>query len=322
MNDTTDLSELIYIAAMILLVSMLLLLARVLYAKLSRFDVDHELSESDNPAVGTSLFGFMSAVVIVLAALIATDNHRASDTPVALAWDLGEVAIYGLVSIFLLRFSGWINDRLILHRFENKKELVEDRNVGAGAVLCGTYIATGLMLAGALSGRVSPALLPEKAERWEVMAYELGISLAFFVLGQLVLILYAQVYQRLFKKNPLDAIAEDYEVDGRKHGGNAAAGIAMGGNMVAVGVVLWGGTRGDFIGWQQNLLAFAVVSGIGLGMLPLWRVFVDRVLMGKANLVDEIYRDRNTNAAFLESVTLVGVAVVVALMVRPTFPAA
>ncbi len=311
-------AEIVYTVSMILLTGALLLFAKAMYVMLSRFDVNHELTEADNPAIGTAMFGYLLGLVFVIAGLLATELPRRV-TRESLAWDLAETAIFGVVAVFLLRLSGWINDRFILHRFENKKELVDDRNVGAGAVLCGTYIASGLILAGALHGRLAAKM--EAMGHWELIGRELLTALVFFGLGQVVLIIYGQIIQRLSKVNPLDSIEQDYEVDGRKHGGNTAAGIAVGGNMVAMGIVLWGAARGDFISWKNNLTAFGVVVGVGLVALPLWRLFVDHVLLGKVSLATEINEDRNPNAALLESVALIALAVVIAFMARPDFPA-
>lgn len=310
-------AEIVYTVSMILLTGALLLFARAMYAMLSRFDVNHELTEADNPAIGTAMFGYLLGLVFVLVGLLSTELPRRV-TRQSLAWDLAETAIFGVVAVFALRLSGWINDRFILHRFENKKELVDDRNVGAGAVLCGTYIASGLVLAGALHGRLAAKMAD--MGRWELILRELGTAAVFFLLGQVVLIIYGQIYQRLSKQNPLDAIEQDYEKDGQKHGGNIAAGIAFGGNMVAIGIVLWGGARGDFISWKDNLTAFGVVVGVGLVALPLWRLFVDHVLLGKVSLTAEIYEDRNPNAALLETVSCIALAVVIAFMARPDFP--
>jgi len=312
-------AELVYTVSMILLTGALLLFAKAIYVMLSRFDVNHELTEADNPAIGTAMFGYLLGLVFVLAGLLSTELPRRV-TRQSLAWDLAETAIFGVVAVFLLRLSGWINDRFILHRFENKKELVEDRNVGAGAVLCGTYIASGLVLAGALHGRLA-AKMAATMGHWELILRELGTAVVFFLLGQVVLIVYGQIYQRLSKINPMDSIPQDYEVDGQKHGGNAAAGIAMGGNMVAIGIVLWGAARGDFISWKSNLTAFGVVVGVGLVTLPLWRLFVDHVILGKVSLSAEIHEDRNPNAALLEAVSCIALAVVIAFMARPDFPA-
>ncbi len=311
-------AEIVYTVAMIALTGALLLFARTLYAMLSRFDVNHELTEADNPAIGTAMFGYLLGLVFVLMGLLSTELPRRV-TRESLAWDLAETAIFGVVAVFLLRLSGWINDRFILHRFENRKELVDDRNVGAGAVLCGTYIASGLVLAGALNGRLAAkmATMP----RWELILRELGTAVVFFLLGQVVLIIFGQLYQRLSKRNPLDSIEQDHEMDGQKHGGNAAAGIAVGGNMVAVGIILWGAARGDFVSWKDNLIAFGVVVGVGLVALPLWRLFVDHILLGKVSLTAEIYDDKNPNAALLEAVSCIALAVVIAFMARPDFPA-
>ena len=104
------------------------------------------------------------------------------------------------------------------------------------------------------------------------------------------------------------AIAQDYEVNGIKHGGNAAAGVAFGGNLLALGLVLFGGVHGVFDAWDDKLLDFGVFAAIGCILLPIWRIFVDRILLNEADLAKEIYEDRNLNAAYLETVALLGLA--------------
>ena len=317
---TFDGIEIAYTAAMLLLAAAMLLLARVAYAKLAAYDVDQQLAVADNPAVGASLFGFMTGVVIVLAGILSTETQEEGLD--GLGWDVFETALYGIVAILLLRVSGIVNDRFILHNCENTKELVEDRNVGVGALLCGSYVASGLVLAGAFSGRLGPEVLPEDASKWVILAIELGTACAFFVIAQLALVIYGQIYQRLTKHDPLEAIEKDYVVDGVKHGGNAAAGMAMGGNLIAVGVVLWGASRGDISDWGDAYARFGIVIGVGLLLLPLWRILVEKVILGKLNVNHEIYVDRNPNAALLESIALVGFAVVIALMLGPDAVAA
>ena len=299
--------EIIYSAGAILLVGGLLLIARVVYARFAGYDVDHELTEADNPAVGTAMFGYLGGLVIVFAGLLATEG-AAPDDPIAIAWDLSELFVYGLVSIVLLKISGLVNDRFVLHRFENQKELVDDRNVGAGAVLCGSYLASGLVLAGAFNGRVDPDFFSEAPTRLGLVINEIGIGLAFFALGQIALIIYGHVYQAIQRTNVHQAIEQDYESDGVKHGGNTAAGVAFGGNLVALGLVLFAGARGPFEAWGDKLLDFGIYAAVGIVLLPLWRIFVDRVLLSGADLAKEIYEDRNLNAAYLETAALLGLA--------------
>lgn len=307
-------ADLIYSIAAVLVTGSLLLIGRAAYAWFARFDVEHELTEADNPALGTALFGYLGGLIIVLVALLASDGAP-SDDPAGLAWDLGELAIYGLLAIGLLKLSGVINDRFILHRFENKKELVTDRNVGAGAVLCGSYLASGLILAGALGGRVDLELLPDELTRLSLIGHELLIGLAWFGIGQVALILFGYVYQLGHGTSVLAAIEEDYEVDGVQHGGNAAAGIAFGGNLVALGLVMYGGARHDFEGWTDGLITLSVAIGLGMVLLPLWRIFTDQVMLSRADLNKEIYTDRNVNAALLEIASVLSLAAVLAILV-------
>ena len=299
--------EIIYSVGAVLIVAGLMLIARVVYARFAGYDVNHQLTEADNPAVGTAMFGYLGGLVIVFVALLATEGADADD-PIAIAWDLGELFTYGLVAIVLLKVSGIINDRFVLHRFENKKELVDDRNTGAGAVLCGSYLASAIILAGAFHGRIDPDYFEGDPTPLELMGTEIGIGLAFFGLGQLVLILYGHIYQMIQPVNVHHAIAQDYEVNGIKHGGNAAAGVAFGGNLLALGLVLFGGVHGVFDAWDDKLLDFGVFAAIGCILLPIWRIFVDRILLNEADLAKEIYEDRNLNAAYLETVALLGLA--------------
>lgn len=306
--------DLLYSVAAGLLTAGVLFLGRAAYGWFAKFDVEHQLTEADNPALGTALFGFLGGLLVVLVALLASDGAPPDD-PVGLAWDLGEFAIYGLLAIGLLKVSGIVNDRFILHRFENKQELIDDRNVGAGAVLCGSYLASGLLLAGSLGGRVDLDLLPEGVTRASLIGHELLVSLAFFAIGQVALVLFGIIYQLIQKTNVHDAISQDYVKDGVKYGGNAAAGIAFGGNLAALGLVMYGGARHDFEGWGDSLTTLGIAIGLGLVLLPLWRLFADRVMLAGADLNHEVYVDRNVNAALLETISMLALAAVIALLV-------
>ena len=302
--------DLAYAGAMLLLAATLLLFARGIFARLARYDVDGQLVVADNPAVGVSLFGFLGGVIIAVAGILATDEHDGLKR--TLGWDVFETLAFGVLAILLLRLAGVINDRLILHNCENKKELVEDRNVGVGALLCGSYLASGLVLAGAFSGRLP--LIAKGTSKWASLGVEAGVAVGAFLAAQLVLVLYGQLYQRISKHHPLVAIENDYEVNGVRYGGNTAAGIAMGGNLAAVGVILWGACRGDIYDWGHFALRFALITGVGLLLLVLWRALVIKVFFRKLDLNREIYVDRNSNAALLEAAALIGFAVALALV--------
>ncbi len=310
---SADLS-LVYTVSAVLLCAGLLLIGRVVWSATAGFDAEHQLTEADNPAVGTALFGYLGGLVIVFAALLATEG-AANDDPYGLAWDLGEMLIYGLLAIALLRISGVVNDKAILYKFSNTKEIVDDRNVGTGAVLGGSYLASGLIIAGALGGRVDLDLLGPDATRLDVLTHEIGIALAFYAIGQVALVIFGVLYQLMQPHDVHAAIADDYVKDGVHHGGNAAAGLAFGGNLVALGLIMWGGARHDFSSWGDSLMSLGIATAIGLALLPLWRIVVDKVMLARADLGKEIFEDRNVNAALLETATVMGLAAVVALLV-------
>ena len=101
---------------------------------------------------------------------------------------------------------------------------------------------------------------------------------------------------------------------------NAAAGMAFGGSLVAYSLILFGGVHGDFHSWSEQLTIFGSAAAVGVIALPAWRRFVDLIMLPKADLAKEIYVDRNTNAALLETICLLGLALVI-MFIFPEFAA-
>ena len=84
--------------------------------------------------------------------------------------------------------------------------------------------------------------------------------------------------------------------------------MAFAGNMIAIGIVLLKGLKGDFVGWAENLSAFAVYSVAGCLLLFLVRWAADLFMLPKATFDEEIAKDRNLNAAWIESAVVIGAA--------------
>lgn len=302
----------VHMAGAVCVSAAVLLIGRIAWSLTSRYDAEHQLTEADNPAVGTVLAGFMGGLICVMAALLSTESGAEGD-PTAIAWDLLELGLYGLVAIPLLLLAGYLNDKAILYAFSNRKEIVEDRNSGTGAVVASSYLASGVVLAGAFGGRVDEALLAEYEVFAAMIGHELALGAAIFALSQVGLVVYGVVYRKLLRRDLHAAIADDYERDGVTYGGNLAAGLAFGGHLVAYGLVLWGATRQDFAGWGDYLADLGLAAAIGLVALPLWRLLVDHIMLAKADLAKEIYEDRNVNAALMEAASVIGLAVAIAL---------
>jgi uncharacterized membrane protein YjfL (UPF0719 family) len=117
------------------------------------------------------------------------------------------------------------------------------------------------------------------------------------------------VFSKLYNRfTPYDLHAE-IEQD------NIAAGVAFGGTLAALGIILAAGASGDFVSWQYNLSHFALSALVGVVMLPLVRLLLDKILVRGSDLNREIHHDRNLGAAILEMTVAVAFAAVLFILV-------
>lgn len=263
--------------SLILLYLFVLLVSKMANDLLTPYKVDDELTEKDNVALAVSMAGYLGATtVIYIGALLGPSR--------GIMVDLLTVGGYSLVGIALLNLSRMMNDRFVLHKFSNVKEIIEDRNAGTGAVQFGSYMASGLIVAGAIHGEGG------------------GIHtlLAFFFLGQVALIAFTKIYNWI---TPFD-IHEEIERD------NVAAGIAFGGTLVAVGIILMKGASGNFVDWGTNLSIFAMDAVLVFILLPMMRYFFDKVILPQSSLDHEIQHDRNLGAGILEMISAISFSVI------------
>lgn len=267
-------------AAFVGLALALLALARLVKSLLTPYDLREQMTEKDNPAVGVSVTGYYVGVLIVMMGPIMTPSEQA----VPLWEDLLVTAGYAALGIVLLNLSRAILDRVLLRSFDPVKELIEDRNVGTGVVQMGAYVASGLMVAGALYGQGGG---PHTA-------------IAMYLLGQLGMLAYGWLYR----------ITCRYDIHAEIEKDNVAAGVSLGFNLIAVGVVLMKGIGGDFIDWEVSLVRLGLTFVIGVVMLIVLRFLVDLLLLPGVTLQNEIVKDRNLNAAWVEGATLTGITAV------------
>ncbi len=269
--------EIAHGASLILLFMLVFLLSKMVNDFLTPYKVDEELTEKDNVALAVSIVGYLSATTIIFIGCLLGPSQ-------GIMLDLLVVGGYSIVGILLLNLSRLINDKFILHQFSNVKEIIEDRNTGTGAVQFGSYIASGLIVAGAIHGEGGG----------------LHTVLVFFLLGQTALIAFSKIYNWI---TPFD-IHKEIEQD------NVAAGVAFGGTLVAVGIILMKGTSGNFIGWEHNLSIFAMDVLLFFIFLPLVRFFFDKVIIPRASLDQEIQHDRNLGAGLLEMAGAISFSVI------------
>jgi uncharacterized membrane protein YjfL (UPF0719 family) len=261
--------------AFVALALLIITAAKLINDFLTPYLIDLELAKKDNVALAVSFSGYLLGVVIVFIGAYLGPSK-------GLVADLLYVGGWSLFGVVLLNLSRMINDRLILYKFSNVKEIIEDKNVGTGAVQAGSYIASGFVVAGAINGQGGGLLT----------------ALAFFFAGQVVLVLFGFIYQ-FFTRYDIHAEIED---------DNIAAGIAFCGALIAIGIVLGHASAGEFINWSANMTTFASEAAIVVILIPLVRLCFDKITFSKVDLNHEISVDRNVGAAILEASAMIAFA--------------
>jgi uncharacterized membrane protein YjfL (UPF0719 family) len=191
---------------------------------------------------------------------------------------------YAVGGILLLQVSRVLNERLILNKFSVEKEIIKDRNPGTGVVEGAVYVASGMIIGGSIQGEGGGPLT----------------ALVFWALGQLCLILFARIYERLSPYNVHEEIERD----------NVAAGLGFSGGLISIGVIIMKAVSGNFSGWQEDLIAMGLDVAIVLVYLVFVRFIFDRFVLRHSDLNTEISQDQNIGAGLLEMVVSIAFSAV------------
>jgi uncharacterized membrane protein YjfL (UPF0719 family) len=247
------------------------------------FSVDHELTHVDNKALAVSYFGYLIAQgIIVWYVLTSPGQHD-------LVKDLIGMTVWSLVGILLLNACRWINDRIILAAFSNKKELIEDRNIGVGAAQAGSYIGTALLLGAIVAG-----------EQSDLTTSLIGAGV-FFALGQGAFIVFSLIYRKFAGYDVLEEIEEH---------NNPAAGVSFGMTLVAIGMIL-----SNSVMFSMSVIAFVAWFILGGVLIFVMRALVDFFILPSHKVGEEIAKDQNWGVALVEG----GSAVIVAILLTASF---
>ena len=257
------------------------------------YRIDDEVTNRKNLAVAVRLSGYFIGVILVfLGALyqpltliaadgLGFDREYAEDVLRVFLYSLAGIAALNLVRIFM--------NRLILYRFDIEKEVVEGQNVGSGAAEFGMYVATGLLIAGAVSGEGGG---PDTAA-------------AFFGMGLVLLVLFALFYQ----------FTTSFDIHSEIESNNTAVGIALGGNLIGIGLVAFKAVFGDFDGWTQGVAGFLTFGVIGFALLYVMRVLLDKLLLPTVSTTNAIAIERNMGVAYIESAVVISSALILFLAI-------
>ena len=280
----------------------ILALAKLARDVVTRYSINAEVVEKANLAVALRLSGYFLAVILVFLGVLyqplsAGGWVSSADLAAASGYgfnrELGEevlrVFLYSLGGIVALNLVRVLFDRLILYKFNLEKEVVEDQNAGAGAAEFGMYVATGLLIAGAVAGDT----VTNETEAALV-------ALAFFGMGLVLLIVFALFYEFTTSFNIHDEIERD----------NQAVGIALGGNLIGIGLVTLKAVFGDFAGWGESIAAFLVFGLLGFVLLYVVRLLIDLVLLPTVRVSQALAEGRNVGVAFVESAVVISAALI------------
>lgn len=256
------------------------------------FDDDEHIDDG-NLAVGLRRTGLYLGIAIALSGAMTGVSK-------GFFLDVIQLLIDGLVITGLMFSTRFINDFIMLGNISNDEECIKvfhlpdgrkiTGNTAVGMVEAGMYIATGFILNGSISGSGG--------------TFFQGIvsAIVFFVLGQLALLVFGLLYEMLTPFNVRNEIKRN----------NLAAGIGLGGILIALGIILMASIAGPFTGWGTDLISFCIYAVYGIVMLLIFRMVIERLLLPTTNLATEITEDQNTAALIVAQSAVNAVAVIIA----------
>ncbi len=266
----------------------ILVIAKLARDIITPYRIDDEVTKKNNLAVAVRLSGYFIGVILVFLGtlyrpltLIATEGLGFDRE---YAEEVLRVFLYSLAGIAALNLVRILMNRLILYRFDIEKEVVEGQNVGSGAAEFGMYVATGLLIAGAVSGAGGGA----------------DTAAAFFGMGLVILVLFALFYQ----------LTTSFDIHSEIESNNTAVGIALGGNLIAIGIVTFKAVFGDFDGWSPGIASFLTFGVIGFALLFVMRLLIDKLLLPTVGTSHALTIERNLGVAYIESAVVISSALI------------
>jgi len=271
----------------------ILVIAKLARDIITPYKIDEEVANKNNLAVAVRLSGYFIGVILVFLGTLYQPLGLAEVDGLGFnqefAEDVLRVFLYSLAGIAALNLVRIFMNRLILFKFDIEKEVVEGQNVGSGAAEFGMYVATGLLIAGAVAGEGGG---PDTAA-------------AFFGMGLVLLVLFALFYQ----------LTTSFDIHSEIEGNNTAVGIAFGGNLIGIGLVTFKAVFGNFGGWQEGIAAFVIFGIVGFALLYVMRILLDKLLLPTISTSNAIAAQRNVGVAFIESAVVISSAMILFLAI-------
>lgn len=247
----------------------------------TKFNDDYEIEENSNIAIGLRRAGLYLGIFIGLAGALAGGSK-------GFIPDLKEFALDGVIVLIVMFIVRAINDAIILKGINNDDEC-QKGNIAVGLAELGNYIAVGFILNGAFTGEGGG----------------FASALVFVGLGEIALLIIFMIYQKMTK---FDVVMQCLR-------NNAAAGVAVAGNLIALGLVLRASIAGPFVSWKQDIVSFLISAVCGIVGLIFLRILVDKIFLPHTNLETEIQRDQNVAALCVTESLVIGSAIILSVAI-------
>lgn len=281
--DLTDWSILIYLALSVLLLT----LFKIVNDVSSSYSLNNELSERDNKAVGLSFAGFVFSICIIIQSVLFSPSLQNTENATLINWknDILSTIIWAFIGCCLLLLSRIINDRLLLPRFSNTKELIENKNLGVGISQAASYISVALIISAILSSPQS-----------ESLSKDILLVGLWFIISNLIILIFAKAYQFILPFNIHDELKNN----------NPAAATSFSGFLLSAAIMI-----SFYISRYDSILALIVWALMSFCLLALARLMIEKIILRGLQLNKEISTDHNWGMALIEAVTLIGFSMII-----------
>lgn len=283
-----------------------------------------ELTKKDNPALAIDFASFLLSICIITRGSL-TDLHPGMGND---ALYFGSFFIYQAIGCVVLVVSRFLNDKLMLRRADNLKEMLAHRSVAVGTVEAGTTIATAIIFSASGSG--ADVNLGEG----------IAATLVYWIVGQVFLISYGNLVDLITSIPMLNAYQAELvsgtrtDVDqpavasaggapdagdtagssapiagggggGERTGatsllkeaaaGNCAAGLSLAFDLIHAGVLI---AAPIYAGY--SIVAWLIWVSMTLGVAsPVMHLYLDQIILRGVSYSTNILRDKNWGAAGL-----------------------
>ena len=259
----------------------MLFLSKFMFDKFSIFKPEKEVKNCNYTAI-IAFCGYMIGMAFILVGAFVGPSSK------TFRLDLAMYVAYAIVGVILMTASGFVTRKIMLNRFDNAKELLQDKNIGTAAVYFGFYVAHGLIIAACVNGDVGGILS----------------SIFYYVLSVCFMFIFLRIYDLITPYSVHDELEND----------NYAVGIALAGNIIAIGIILMKATLGDVAGWKNSLITYFVDLSAILLMLPTVRYVLGNFIV-KAIDINKELKNNNVAAGLIEFTCITCFALLVFFMV-------